>query len=89
MAYDNTNRGAMWPNGDKLTERHPDFKGSLDVGGRQYWVSGWRRKENANPAAPAITFTIEAKQQDREMRDEEKREPTSPVDYSFDYDLPF
>lgn len=89
MAYDNTNRGAMWPNADKASEKHPDFKGSLDVNGREYWVSGWRRKEGANPAAPLITFTIEAKQQDSGRDQNEKREPTSPVDYSFDYDLPF
>lgn len=89
MAYDNTNRGAMWPNCDKASEKHPDFKGSLNVDGREYWVAGWRRKENANPAAPAITFTVEAKQSEGGVHREEKREPTSPVDYSFDYDLPF
>lgn len=89
MAYDNTNRGAMWPNSNKASEKHPDFTGSLNVSGIEYWVSGWRRKESANPAAPAIKFTIEAKQKEGEMFREEKREPPSPVDCSFDDDPPF
>lgn len=89
MAYDNTNRGAMWPNNDKASEKHPDFKGSLNADGIEYWVSGWKRKANANPAAPAIAFTIESKQKDRVLHREDKREPPTPVDYSFDDDLPF
>ena len=69
----------MWPSADKASERHPDFKGSLNVNGREYWVSGWKKKENAKPAAPMITFTIEAKQKDGEMDQEIAREPTTPV----------
>lgn len=88
MGYDNSNRGAMWPSADKASERHPDFKGSLDVDGKKYWVSGWRRKENANPAAPIITFTVEAKQEPREADRRGDRGPTQPTDYSLD-DLPF
>ena len=43
MEYDNTNRGAIFPNMKKATEKHPDMTGSLDVGGVEYYVSGWTK----------------------------------------------
>ena len=61
MAYDNTNRGSIWKNEDKTEDTHPDFRGSLNVEGVEYWVSAWKRKEGANPKAPALSFTVKAK----------------------------
>jgi hypothetical protein len=61
--YDNINRGAIWKNKDKQKDTHPDFKGELDVGGRKYWVSAWKRREDASPKAPALSFSIEPKEE--------------------------
>ena len=60
--YDNTNRGSIWMNDKKETENHPDFTGSLNVEGREYWVSAWKRKPDANPKAPALSFSIKLKE---------------------------
>lgn len=59
--YDNTNRGAIWKNNDKLTEKHPDFKGSINVEGRDFWLSGWLRPTDASPKAPSMSFSIQPK----------------------------
>lgn len=59
--YDNTNRGSIWPNDKKETEKHPDFTGSLNVGGKEYYVSAWKRKEGASPKAPSLSFSIKSK----------------------------
>ena len=61
MTYDNTNRGQIWKNDDKQTDNHPDFKGTLNVNGQEFWVAAWKRREGANPKAPALTFTIKPK----------------------------
>jgi len=61
MEYSNENRGAVWKNDKKETEKHPDFTGSLNVGGTDYWVSAWKRKEGANDKAPALSFSIKLK----------------------------
>ena len=45
--FDNTNRGSIWKNDKKEKDTHPDFTGSLNVGGVEYWVSAWKRKEGA------------------------------------------
>jgi len=63
MDYDNTNRGSIWKNDRKETEKHPDFTGSINVEGKEYWLNGWRRKEGANPKAPAMSFSVRAKEQ--------------------------
>ena len=62
MTYDNTNRGAIWKNDDKREDNHPDFKGSLNVDGREYWVSAWKRKEGAPAKAPALSFSVKPKE---------------------------
>lgn len=59
---DKTNRGAIWKNDKKEKDTHPDFTGSLNVDGVEYWVSAWRRKEGAAPKAPALSFTVKPKE---------------------------
>ena len=61
MAYDNTNRGSIWKNKKKEKDTHPDFTGSLDVNGVAYWVNAWKRKDDASPEAPALTFSVRPK----------------------------
>jgi len=61
--YDNNNRGSIWKNEDRKSETHPQFKGSAEVNGIEYWVSGWLRKADANPKAPAMSFSFTAKDQ--------------------------
>lgn len=70
--YDNTNRGAIWKNDDKREDNHPDFKGSLNVAGVEYWVSAWKRKEGAAAKAPALSFSIKPKE-DQPRREEPSR----------------
>jgi uncharacterized protein (DUF736 family) len=39
------NRGYLQRNTEKRGDTSPDFKGSLNISGREYWLSGWI-KEN-------------------------------------------
>lgn len=61
MSYDNTNRGQIWGNDQKQTDTQPDFKGSINVEGKEYWISAWKRKPDANPKAPALSFSVQPK----------------------------
>jgi hypothetical protein len=58
MAYDNTNRWTLDKNDRKEKETHPDYKGSLNVDGVDYWLDGWI-KESAN--GKFISGTIKPK----------------------------
>ena len=35
------NSGSAFPNDRKTQPNHPDYKGSANIGGVEYWVSGW------------------------------------------------
>lgn len=39
--YDNTDRGVLFKNDRKESENHPDYKGSINVGGVEFWLSAW------------------------------------------------
>lgn len=41
MEYDNTNRGSLFKNDRKDDAKFPDYKGSINVEGTEYWLSAW------------------------------------------------
>jgi len=82
MEYDNTNRGSIWKNEKKETEKHPDFTGSLNVDGVDYWVSAWKRKPDASAKAPALSFSVKPKDAPKQQN-----APVQTAD--FDDDIPF
>jgi len=41
MEYDNNNRGSLFKNDRKDDAKFPDYKGSINVEGTDYWLSAW------------------------------------------------
>jgi uncharacterized protein (DUF736 family) len=41
MEYDNNNRGSLFKNDRKDDAKFPDYKGSVNVEGVEYWLSAW------------------------------------------------
>lgn len=39
MSYDNS--GILFKNDRKTESKHPDYNGSINVGGVEYWLSAW------------------------------------------------
>jgi len=93
--YDNTNRGQIWKNEKKTTDTHPDFTGSLNVDGIEFWVSAWKRKEGAAANSPALSFSVKMKDEAKKSQsvntqgqDSRPSEPSK--DFSdFADDIPF
>ena len=42
--YDDTNRGVLFRNDRKESDRQPDYKGSINVDGVEYWLSAWLKE---------------------------------------------
>jgi len=75
--YDNNNRGSIWKNDKKEKDTHPDFTGSLNVGGVEYWVSAWKRKPGASDKAPALSFSVKPKEEARDAKPAGRSDPIS------------
>ena len=41
MAYDNTNSGLLAKNDKQGNDSRPDYRGSINVDGTEYWLSAW------------------------------------------------
>jgi hypothetical protein len=39
--YDNNNRGVLFKNDRKESDKHPDYKGNINVAGVEFWLSAW------------------------------------------------
>lgn len=61
--YDDTNRGALFVNDRKEQDNHPDLKGSINVDGKEYWLSAWNRD---TAKGPVISISVQAKDSPRQ-----------------------
>jgi hypothetical protein len=78
MAFDNTNRGSIWPNKKKRPDKQDaDFTGSINVNGVEYWLNAWKRKEGASPDSPSLSFTVRPKDE-QPRQTAQKAAPTRP-----------
>ena len=63
MNYGNTNRGQIWPNDRKEKDAQPDFKGSLNIKGEEFWISAWKQKGGANSDIMSLSFSVRPKEE--------------------------
>lgn len=81
--YDNTNTGALFKNEQKATENHPDYKGSVNADGVDYWLSSWIKTSKDGKKYMSLKLT--AKEQ--EAPKPTQRPKAKPQDD--DSDVPF
>jgi hypothetical protein len=60
--YDNTNRGALWSNDRKRAgKKDPDYTGSLNIEGQEFYVDAWKPGPSDNARAPVLSFRVKRK----------------------------
>lgn len=48
MAYEQKpNTGALFKAKDRATDRHPEYTGSINIDGKDYWLSAWVKEGQA------------------------------------------
>ena len=57
--YDNKNKGALWGT-DKISDKHPDLTGSIDIDGDAYFISAWENNAPTNNA-PKLRLSVTKK----------------------------
>jgi uncharacterized protein (DUF736 family) len=55
--YDNTNSGALFKNKNKKGPKSPEYTGSIDVEGEEYWISAWLKKSKAGKPFMSLSLT--------------------------------
>ena len=89
MDYDNTNRGALFKNDDKQSDKHPDYKGSINIDGVEYWLSSWIK--TSKQGNKFMSLSVQPKQQAKPAK-QAKQAPQAVDTSGFDdmySDLPF
>lgn len=79
MAYDRTNTGTIGKNKRKEKDTHPDLSGSLNVEGKEYWLSGWKKQKDGD-----TFYSLAVKP--KEPKNDEKPEAS---EKAVDSDIPF
>lgn len=86
--YDNTNSGLLAKNKRKEKDTHPDYSGSINVDGVEYWLSGWLKtgKEGSKLAGEKF-FSLSVRQKDQQRAAAPAPVPAPAED--FNDDIPF
>ena len=83
MAYEQRdNSGTLFKNDRKETVKHPDYKGTVMVGGVLYWISAWIKDGNSGKF-----MSLAFNPKDDQQRTEPQSQPPAGVDD--DQDVPF
>jgi uncharacterized protein (DUF736 family) len=60
--HDNTNAGALFKNDNKESEKHPDYRGTLNCEGTEFWLSAWIK--TSKKGAKCMSLSIKPKNAD-------------------------
>jgi uncharacterized protein (DUF736 family) len=82
MEYDNSNRGSLFKNDRKDDAKFPDYKGSINVDGTDYWLSAWIKV--SKDGNKFMSLSVKNKDQ-KEAKAPTKHYPRQ----DFDDDVPF
>ena len=55
--FDNTNSGVLFTN-TKKNEKHPDFKGQLNVEGKEWEIAAWNRTSKAGKQFLSLKISV-------------------------------
>ena len=82
MEFDNTNRGSLFKNDRKDDAKFPDYKGSINVDGTEYWLSAWIKV--SKDGAKFMSLSVKNKNADASLQPKKKVKQEE-----FEDDVPF
>ncbi len=59
--YDNTDKGSLFKNKDRKSDKHPEYNGSINIQGVEYWLSGWV-KESKKDGSKYFSLAVKPKE---------------------------
>ncbi len=86
MKYDNTNSGALFKN-EKQKDTHPDYRGTINVNGVDFWISAWIKSSKAGQKY--MSLSVQPKEAKDDRRPERGAQPATAPAGGFDDEIPF
>lgn len=83
--YDNTNTGALFKNDKQDNPKRPDYRGQINVGGTEYWISAWLRTSKKD-GKKHMGLSVQPKEGEATKPAEQQPPAAKP---EFDDDIPF
>lgn len=88
MAYDNTNSGMLARNKRREKDTHPEYTGTINVDGVEYWMSAWIKEgRDGSKLAGEKYFSIAITKKDAPKS--APRSAPNPAGGPYDDDIPF
>lgn len=87
--YDNTNSGVLFVNKDRDTDSKPNAKGSIDIEGKEYWLSAWTNTDKNGNKYQKLKATAKEQVQQQGIQNAQQSVQAPPVVDQFDDDTPF
>lgn len=78
--YDNTNRGALFPNDKKGNNKAPAYKGNVNVNGEDYDVAAWEKTSKAGKQYLSLSISVKG---------ERSEQPAPQANTDMDSEIPF
>ena len=92
MAYDNTNRGALFRVKVQSNENSPGYTGKLNVGGKDYKLSAWLKESKAGEKYFSLSVTPDTSHTVQQEQKPAESKPAKSKPYDDDLDpglIPF
>jgi uncharacterized protein (DUF736 family) len=90
--YDNTNTGALFKNDKQGNENWPDYRGSININGEEFWISAWL-KTSKKDNTKYMSLAVQPKEQKKQSAKQNKQRAPDPDPHNgaddFDGDIPF
>lgn len=90
MSYDNSNSGILARNERKEQTNHPDYTGTINVDGVEYWLSGWVKEGREGTKMEGKKFFSLSVRPKEQAPAKPKPQPAKPKTATYDDDsIPF
>ena len=87
MNYDDTNRGALFKNDKQGNESRPDYRGTLNVNGQDFWISAWLKSSKAGNKY--MSLSVQPKDGELQASSQRTTAQAGSGGGEFDDDIPF
>lgn len=91
MSYDNTNTGILTKNDKGDNASRPDYRGSINVNGQEFWLSAWIKegREGSKLAGQKfMSLSVQPKESQPTQHQQQKSNGYAPQQ-GVDDDIPF